>query len=195
MKMQVWASVNEADVGNIHVGQAVTFTVDARPGKTYKGSVAQVRLNAAMIQNVVTYTVVVSTDNKVVDAPAPAKATAPPGRSGSSGDGELELLPYLTADLTFHLAERPDALLVPNAALQWRPLLSQVGPDYRDAYIQYVRKRDATGPVQGSPGDVSLGDLYPRVVKPAEDTGTDDASLPKPRFRGPFPQGPRLDRG
>ena len=67
--MQVWASVNEADIGNIHVGQEVTYTVDARPGKTYKGVVSQIRLNASMTQNVVTYTVVVDTTNRMIDVP------------------------------------------------------------------------------------------------------------------------------
>ena len=47
-RMQVWASVNEADIGNIHAGQEVTFSVDARPGNTYKGVVNKIRLNASM---------------------------------------------------------------------------------------------------------------------------------------------------
>jgi HlyD family secretion protein len=134
MRLQVWASVNEADIGAIHAGQEVTFTVDARPGKVYHGTVQQIRYNATMTQNVVTYTVVVSTENKVMDNPAPVPATTPAGRTASTGATELELMSYLTANLTFHVAERPDALLVPNAALRWRPQLSRVAPDYRDAY-------------------------------------------------------------
>ena len=62
-RMQVWASVNEADIGNIHSGQSVKFTVDAYPGETFGGTVVQIRLNATMTQNVVTYTVVVNADN------------------------------------------------------------------------------------------------------------------------------------
>lgn len=61
--MQVWASVNEADVGRIQKGQAVRFSVDAFPGEEFKGEVEQVRLNSTMTQNVVTYTVVITTDN------------------------------------------------------------------------------------------------------------------------------------
>src|SRR5204862_913586 len=59
-RLQVWASVNEADIGNVHSGQAVSFTVDAFPNRVFKGTVApdQPRLNASMTQNVVTYTVV-----------------------------------------------------------------------------------------------------------------------------------------
>ncbi len=68
-KMEVWATVNEVDVGKIHAGQNVKFTVDAFPGRVYKGKVVPqgklpFRLNATMNQNVVTYTVVVSVDNK-----------------------------------------------------------------------------------------------------------------------------------
>jgi hypothetical protein len=61
--MQVWISVNEADIGNIHPGQPVSFTVDAFPNRTFQGKVGKVRLNATMTQNVVTYTVEVNTDN------------------------------------------------------------------------------------------------------------------------------------
>ena len=49
--MQLWVAVNEADVGSIHPGQSVTFTVDAFPGETFKGEVNKVRLNATMTQN------------------------------------------------------------------------------------------------------------------------------------------------
>src|SRR5208337_5577731 len=62
-RIQVWASVNEADIGNIHPGQPVTFTVDAFPNRVFHGSVNKVRYNATMTQNVVTYTVEVNTDN------------------------------------------------------------------------------------------------------------------------------------
>ena len=61
--MQVWASVNEADIGRIRVDMPVRFTVDAYPGETFHGKVTQIRMNATMTQNVVTYTVVVTTDN------------------------------------------------------------------------------------------------------------------------------------
>ncbi len=162
MRMQVWASVNEADVGNIHIGQEATFTVDARPGKIYKGIVSQIRLNASMTQNVVTYTVVVNTTNKMIDVSPlvhsrkPVNAAKPPSQQSSDpalatkyAEGplnttptqELELLPYLTANLTFHVANRENALLVPNAALRWRPQLQQVEPKYKDEYENSLRKK------------------------------------------------------
>jgi HlyD family secretion protein len=97
-RMQIWASVNEADIGQIHPGQPVRFTVDAFPDEEFTGEVAQIRLNANMTQNVVTYTVVVAIDNS---------------------DGRL--LPYLTANVQFEVARKPGALAVPNAALRWQP--------------------------------------------------------------------------
>ncbi len=97
-RIQVWASVNEADIGNIHPDQQVTFTVDAFGDQVFHGVVGRIRLNATMSQNVVTYTVEVNCDNS---------------------DGKL--LPYLTTNLQFEVGRRQDVLLVPNAALRWAP--------------------------------------------------------------------------
>jgi HlyD family secretion protein len=121
-KMQVWASVNEADVGNIHPGQDVTFTVDTYPHEVFQGTVGQVRYNATMTQNVITYTVVVHVPND-----------------------NLKLLPYLTANLQFRVDERSDALLVPNAALRWRPPAEQVAPEYHTEYVQSRRRKESAG--------------------------------------------------
>ena len=82
-KMEVWVAVNEADIGSIHTGQAISFTVDTFPGMTFQGSVNKIRLNATMSQNVVTYTVEINTDN---------------------ADGTL--LPYLTASVKFQIDHR-----------------------------------------------------------------------------------------
>ena len=109
-RMQVWASVNEADIGRIHKNMPVRFTVDAYPGEVFRGTVGQIRLNASMVQNVVTYTVVVVTDNS-----------------------NLKLLPYLTANVQFEVERREDVLLVPNAALRWKPQPEQVAPEVSQA--------------------------------------------------------------
>jgi len=109
-RVQIWASVNEADIGRIRSGQTVRFSVDAFPGETFVGKVAQLRLNATMTQNVVTYTVVVTVDN-------------PEGR----------LLPYLTTNLKFAIDRRTGVILVPNAALRWQPRPEQVVPEAREA--------------------------------------------------------------
>jgi HlyD family secretion protein len=102
-RIQVWVSVNEADIGLIHPGQPATFTVDAFPGQVFEGTVGKVRLNATMTQNVVTYTVEVTTDNP---------------------DGKL--LPYLTANVKFVVGESKNVLMVPNAALRWEPKPDQI---------------------------------------------------------------------
>ncbi len=104
-RMQVWASVNEADIGRIRVNMPARFTVDAYPGETFRGKVSQIRMNATMTQNVVTYTVVVTTDN-------------------SNG----KLMPYLTANVQFEVDQRSNVLLAPNAALRWKPQASQIDP-------------------------------------------------------------------
>ncbi len=108
-KMLIWASVNEADIGRIHQGMPVQFAVDAYPNETFHGTVAQIRYNATMTQNVVTYTVVVTADNS-----------------------DLRLLPYLTANLSFQVQQHPNVLYVPNGVLRWKPRLQDVLPEFRD---------------------------------------------------------------
>ena len=102
-RIQVWASVNEADIGKIHEGQKVNFTVDAFGDQVFEGVVNKIRLNATMSQNVVTYTVEVNHDNS---------------------DGKL--LPYLTTNLQFETGHRQNVMLVPNAALRWSPRPGQI---------------------------------------------------------------------
>ena len=139
--MQIWASVNEADIGRIKPGQQVHFTVDACPNETFFGKVSQIRLNATMTQNVVTYTVVVETDNS-----------------------ENKLLPYSTANVQFEIDQHHDVLIVPNAALRWKPRTSQITPDMRDSVRSglpgkeggkggHEKKAAQPGDKEGSPGD------------------------------------------
>lgn len=98
-KMQIDSSYSEADVGKIRVGQIATFRVDAFMDKEFKGSVQQVRLNPKTEQNVVTYNVVISVENP-----------------------EMLLMPGMTAYVSITTAQRDNVLLVPNAALRFRPL-------------------------------------------------------------------------
>jgi HlyD family secretion protein len=125
--MQLWSSVNEADIGRIYVGMPVQFTVDAFSGETFDGKVVQVRLDAQTTQNVVTYTVVVATDN-------------------SSG----RLLPYLTANLRFQVDQHADVLRVPNVALRWKPRAAQIAPEYRKETASAGRASRDTGEGQGN---------------------------------------------
>lgn len=97
-EMQILAAVDESDIGLIHQGQEVEFTVQAYPDETFGGTVEQVRLQSTTNENVVTYTVVVSVEN-------------PDGR----------LLPGMTATVDFVIGSTSDAFVVPNAALRFRP--------------------------------------------------------------------------
>jgi HlyD family secretion protein len=96
-KMQIWVSVNEADIPRIKEGMPVLFDVEGI-NHEFQGAVNKVRWNATMTQNVVTYTVEVNADNP---------------------DGTL--IPYRTANVKFLVNESKDVLLVPNAALRWHP--------------------------------------------------------------------------
>lgn len=101
-KMQIDSSFAEADIGNIRVGQPVQFTVDAFPDRTFSATVRQVRLNPTTQQNVVTYDVVVAVDNP-----------------------DQILMPGMTAYVNVIVSQRKSALLVPNAALRFKPEGSQ----------------------------------------------------------------------
>lgn len=96
--MQVETSVDEADVGRLKPGQEANFTVDAFPGKRFKGEVTQVRKAAQVVSNVVTYTAVVSAANP-----------------------DQLLLPGMTANVRILTAQKDNVLKVPNAALRFRP--------------------------------------------------------------------------
>ena len=97
-EMEVWATVDESDIGRIRAGQEVSFTVAAHAGAELRGRVKEIRLSATTVQNVVTYTVVVSAQNAG-------------GR----------MLPGMTATLRITTDSRQDVVRVPNAALRWRP--------------------------------------------------------------------------
>jgi len=96
-KMQVDTNVAESDVGRLESGMAATFTVDAYPGRLFRGTVRQVRNAPQTVQNVVTYDAVVDVNNL-----------------------DLALKPGMTANVTFVYAQKDDVLRVPNAALRFR---------------------------------------------------------------------------
>jgi HlyD family secretion protein len=116
-KMQVDTNVSEGDVGNVWVGQDVTFAVDAYPTRRFNGTVQQVRNAAIMVQNVVTYDAVVGVDNK-----------------------ELLLKPGMTANVEFLVSEKTNVLKIPNSALRFRP------PSERQAPAQVAAAGQAGGP-------------------------------------------------
>jgi HlyD family secretion protein len=97
-KMQVQADVDQSDIGRIQVGQVARFSVDAYPEDEFRGRIAQIRYNAVVNQNVVTYPVIIEVAN-------------PEGR----------LRPKMTANVTIDVNTVRDVLRVPNGALRFRP--------------------------------------------------------------------------
>jgi HlyD family secretion protein len=123
-QMQILASVDESDIGMIHEGQAVQFTVQPYPNQNFTGTVKQVRLQSTTTDNVVNYTVVVEVKNE---------------------NGKL--LPGMTATLNFVTGTAENTLMVPNAALRFRPTA--------DVLNQMGVKRDSTSTRQGTRTGVS----------------------------------------
>lgn len=120
--MRVIADVDEADIGEVEVGQRVSFTVDAYPGETFEGKVTQVRLEATTESNVVTYEVVISASNK-----------------------DLKLKPGLTANVTIFTMERNNIVSVPTKALRFTPTKEMLNPgekieDCQGAHKVWVRE-------------------------------------------------------
>ena len=97
-QMRIEAQISEADVGGVEEGQAVNFTVDAYPARTFTGLVSQVRFEPVTNQGVVNYIAIVDVDN-----------------------GDLKLRPGMTANASVVTARRENALRLPNSALRFRP--------------------------------------------------------------------------
>lgn len=112
MKLQV--NIDEADVGQVKEGQAVSFTVDAYPGRSFPGRITQLRYQSTTTNNVVTYLAVISVENK-----------------------ELLLRPGMTATATITVQSLKDALLVPNVALRFVPA---TGPGPQGDQRSFFRK-------------------------------------------------------
>lgn len=104
-KMQIWASVNEADIAKVTPGQEVRYTVDALPNESFAGTVNKIRPNATMSSNVVTYIVEVDIDNQ-----------------------DRKLLPYMSANANFIVNEVKDCLMVSDAAFDFHPREEMIEP-------------------------------------------------------------------
>jgi HlyD family secretion protein len=104
--MEVHGKIDEADIGKLVPGQSVRFTVDAYPDRTFDGKVLQIRKASEIVQNVVTYTAVIS-------APNP----------------ELLLLPGMTAELRILVSDTGEVLKIPNQALRFRPEATNIAPE------------------------------------------------------------------
>ena len=97
-KMQLQASIDEADIGQVKIGQTAQFTVDAYPDRKFIGTVTQLRLQPSTVQNVVTYTVMIDFNNP-----------------------DLAIMPGMTANITVAVQQARDVLKVPLAALKFKP--------------------------------------------------------------------------
>jgi len=112
-QMEIWAQVDESDIGTIKEGQNVRFTVQSYPDRTFSGAVRQIRLQPETVSNVVNYTVVIDAQN----------------------DDKL-LLPGMTATVDFVVESKQDVLLVPNLALKVQPTEEMIA-----AYQENRRKQ------------------------------------------------------
>lgn len=179
--MRVETAIDEADVGRLQVGQEATFTVDAFPGKRFKGSVTQVRKAAQVVSNVVSYTVVISASNP-----------------------DLILLPGMTANVRIVTAQKDAVLKVANAALRFRPPAAEgeaksapagrrpgmggrsnahagklwvVGADGKPAAVEVK-----TGINDGSQTELVEGDIQEGRAVIVGTTATEKAKLAQPRM-------------
>lgn len=190
-KMQIETSVDEADISRARLGQAVSFTVDAYPDRTFKGQVIQIRSAPVTVQNVVTYIVVVQVDNK-----------------------ELRLKPGMTANVSIETGRRDAVLRLPSAALRFRPKSAdaakertakgpgqkQAGPGKaRQAGLQqqvFVLKEGKPTAVAVTTGlsDASYAELVSGPLKEGDEVITEqlDASKKKTTGMGGSPMGPRF---
>ena len=132
-EMRIDSSFAEADIGKIQPGQKVRFTVDAFPNRNFTGEVQQIRLNPTTTQNVVTYNVRVSLQNP-----------------------DEILLPGMTAYVNIAVAKRDDVLMVPNAALRFKPAETEESASEKPAAGE--KKRNGEG--KSKKRDTSSGTVY-----------------------------------
>jgi HlyD family secretion protein len=171
-KMQVYTKTDESDVGQIRVGQKVSFKVDAFPRETFSGAVSQIRMNPTTVQNVVTYDTIIDFDNP-----------------------ELKLFPGMTAYVTIPVASARDVIKIPNGALRYTPDLK---PDELRALLKENgieagggRRRAAQGEDQGQPGTQAQAPAQP----PTQASGRPPQAQGQSRSSGARGQGAQVASG
>jgi HlyD family secretion protein len=125
-KIEIYANIDEADVGRVREGMETTFTVTAFPAREFRGTVKTVRLGSQTVQNVVIYTAVIQVDNS-----------------------NLDLRPGMTATLRIFTERRENVLRVANAALRWRP--PGEAPVATAPSTGTLPRGDAVNPFEGPP--------------------------------------------
>jgi HlyD family secretion protein len=124
--MRVLASIDEADVGQIHEGMPASFRIDAYPNEMFEGRISQIRLDSQNQQNVVTYFTVIETTNP-----------------------DQKLLPGMTANITVLVAQARDVLTVPNAALRFKPDQQAPKLDVQNGTTNSIQQPASTGKAGG----------------------------------------------
>ena len=114
-KMQIEVNVSEADIGDVKEGQDVTYTLDGYPNSVFNGKVTQVRISPTTVSNVVTYSVIVTVDNK-----------------------DLKLKPGMTANVSIITNKRENVLCAPNIALKFTP--NTDGTKYKNQGVWLLKK-------------------------------------------------------
>jgi len=141
-QMQVNTSVSEADIGRIAKGQEATFTVDAYPEKAFHGKVSEIRNAPSIIQNVVTYDVVIQVDNR-----------------------ELKLKPGMTANVSVMIAHKEGVLRIPNAALRYRPEFAKATTGEGVGKKNVESRKKETAAVKGTGGPPQGGMMLRRLTE------------------------------
>ena len=117
-QMQIEASVSEADIGKVKVGQEVTYTLDGYQDSVFDGKVLQVRIALTTVQNVVTYTVIIKVDNE-----------------------DMKLIPGMTANVSIITSKKSDVLSVPNSAIKFTPYTDGNRPKYKEQGIWILKNK------------------------------------------------------
>jgi HlyD family secretion protein len=167
-KMQVDTNVDEADIGNVEVGQDVDFTVDAYPETTFKGTVWQIRNAPIIVQNVVTYDVVIKVENP-----------------------EIKLKPGMTANVSIIIAIKKEVLRIPNAALRFMPAEKKIGESVKKGLgIWIIEKGEPQRiPIVTGISDGNYTELVSGSVKEGQEVIIDSLDNKKEQ---PVLHGPRM---
>ncbi len=180
-QMQVDTNVSEGDVGRLKEGMPAYFTVDAYPGKRFRGTIGQIRNAATNVQNVVTYDAVIKVTND-----------------------DLELRPGMTANVTVTYAERDGVVAVPNTALRFHPpdvtpaakhtggggKHAQKEDDTRTVYVMHGETPAAVeihaGLSDGAMTEVVSGDLHEGDIVAIDTIGEGGSAAPQSSAKSPF---------
>ena len=165
-KMQVDANVSESDIGTISLGDTAVFSVDAFPKRTFRGTVSQVRQSPQMVQNVVTYDVVVVADNT-----------------------DLALKPGMTAATRLTVDHRDNVLRVPNQAVRYTPGGAAGARDSDQARVWVLRAGEpAAIPVTLGLQDDSFSEIEEGGLKPGDRVITGERAVSNSRTGIPRPK-------